>query len=53
MRAEPVLVGDRVMHNERFDPVGMRDRKPESHRAAVVLYQEGVTGSHPEHGRKP
>ena len=42
--AEPVLVGDGVLDDERLEPLGLRDREPESHRAAVVLHDEGVPG---------
>ncbi len=43
-RAEPVLVGDRVLDDERLEPLGMRDHESESHRAAVVLHDKGVPG---------
>jgi hypothetical protein len=41
---ETVFVGDGVLDNERFGPLGIRDREPESYRAAVVLHDEGVPG---------
>jgi hypothetical protein len=43
-QTETVLVGDGVLDDERFEPLGMRDREPESQRAAVVLHDEGVLG---------
>ena len=43
-RAETVLVGDGVLDHERFESLGMRDREPESHPAAIVLHHEGVPG---------
>ena len=43
-RAEPVLMGDRVLDDERLEPLGMRDHESESHRAAVVLRDKGVPG---------
>ena len=35
---------DGVLDDERLEPLGMGDREPESHRAAVVLHEEGVAG---------
>ena len=37
-------MGDGVLDDERLEPFGMRDREPESHRATVVLHDEGVPG---------
>ena len=41
-RAEPVGVRDRVLHDHRPHPGGVRGRQPESDRAAVVLHEQGV-----------
>jgi hypothetical protein len=38
------LRGRRRLDDERFGPLGIRDREPESYRAAVVLHDEGVPG---------
>ena len=37
-------MGDGVLHDERLESLGTRDCEPESHRAAVILHDEGVGG---------
>jgi hypothetical protein len=39
--------------DERLQPLGMCDREPESHRAAVVLHDEGVLGQPESLGESP
>jgi hypothetical protein len=41
-RAETVLVGDGVLDDECVESFGIRDREPETHRAAVVLHDQGA-----------
>ena len=43
-RSQPVFVGDGVLHDERLDPVGVRQRQPEPDRPAVVLHEQHVAG---------
>ncbi len=37
-------MGDRVLNDKRVDPLGMRKRNAEAHRAAVILHIERVMG---------
>ena len=41
-RSEAVLMGDRVLHDHRPHPGGVRGRQTEADRAAVVLHEKGV-----------
>ena len=43
-RPQPVFVGDGVLHDQRLDPVGVRQRQPEPDRSAVVLQKQDVAG---------
>ena len=41
-RPQPVFVGDGILHDQRLDPVGVRQRQPEPDRSAVVLQEQDV-----------